>query len=239
MPIVPSHKHPLRRLREVLDLQQKELAAFLKCSTRTIIAIENGTLRLSGDLALRAYFEFGVLPQSITTPIKSDKGYSRKKINAQIPQGVDRKPYSIESKKASNWDGREDFHLVDIFDARGCLDTLLQAAAEKGCFMPAYFSFLEWLDLCQRKFGLTKTAEKIMVDYEPPSLRMLKMLGHQGSGIEDDIFDAESLECRRKWEGGWSSDFVQQALLSDEHLRRQQMWTDAAENGSGAKPRSR
>jgi hypothetical protein len=61
-------QHPVARVRHILGLQQKELAALIKASARTVQDIELGKLPLSRSVAIRMMIVTGVRLESLLHP---------------------------------------------------------------------------------------------------------------------------------------------------------------------------
>lgn len=214
MPIIPKYQHPLRRVRKILNLEQKELAERLGVSTPTIVAVENGTLRISRSLATKIYLKTGAIPESIVTPTKGTPGYSKRRIDKMIPLGPDRRPLTSDSARITKEPDGPENELCDIFDARNLLDVLLQAASEKGNFKEVLISFFGWLEDTQTQFSLETKARTICANYQPPGNRFIK-LRRSGTRQELDA-DRQFLENMTwyKFEG-WPTDLSRRWLRRD------------------------
>lgn len=229
MPIIPKYKHPLRRVREALGLQQKELADRLGVSKFTIRAIENAQLEISPELGRKIYFETGALPESLVVTLKGRPGYSKKAIGATIPRGADRKNYTGKATPATSRDTEENV-LADIFDARNFVDVILQAAAENGHFGAVMLSFLNWVETSEAEFGLRQAAEKKCREYLPPSERILAL--RAGAHSDEVNREIEHFE-KMKWFKleGWPDKPGRSWLASDQLRMKLILERDSSAHG--------
>jgi transcriptional regulator with XRE-family HTH domain len=157
----PTHPSVLRTARKILGLSQSALASAVGCSKVTIEKFENGTFKISDNLAYRIVMETTLDLQQL-----------RSNDDPENPRGIDGKPLTREMylhrkelwrivprSRVDEERKRDDLRLTLLFDA----------AARKRKFPLIAMALRQRIEEFISEFGLEEEIENLRLEYELPS----------------------------------------------------------------------
>ncbi len=148
MPRKPSFIHPVRALRSAVGMSQEVFATALGCAAISVKRVENGSLKLSDDLADAMSLRTGADPASLFDPWGS-------------PRHLDGSPYTPEhyrahSAKLPSGHSPEPIDRETIAKAAFHLKTAQGLAMKRGRLLVFQYRFQQWLDDTLEQMEMTK-----------------------------------------------------------------------------------